>query len=497
MKPTSKLALTILFASIILGLLGDVLLRATPWGLNAVLWIVALALSIAAITQWQPIDLTGGGRWLLLPAMLFAGGLAWRDSFTLQACNFLAVLIALALVAYRGRRGRVRVAGLIDYTAALIAAGVNACFGALSLVFGDIQWQAMAARRERSRQVVAVSTGLLIALPLVIVFGGLLMSADAVFQSLVENLFDWDIDQLLSHAFTMGVWSWLVAGFLRQTFLTKDITSPTSTAASFSLGAVEIGTALGALNVLFLVFVLVQFRYFFGGADAIRTTINLTYSEYARRGFFELVQVAALALPTLLLAHHLLKKDQQSGVRSFNILAAITIGLLFIIMLSAVLRMKLYTDEFGLTELRLYTTAFMGWLALLFVWFGATVLRGERDRFIFGALVAGFGVLLSLNAMNPDNLIVRTNAARVNAPNPLDAEYMSELSADSVPALIETLPSLTEADRCAVAARVLQRWSPPVSIDPLTWNWSRTQAWQVVTTHHAYLESIACPESRD
>jgi hypothetical protein len=210
-----------------------------------------------------------------------------------------------------------------------------------------------------------------------------------------------------------------------------------------------------------------------------------------------LVQVAALALPTLLLAHHLLKKDQQSGVRSFNILAAITIGLLFIIMLSAVLRMKLYTDEFGLTELRLYTTAFMGWLALLFVWFGATVLRGERDRFIFGALVAGFGVLLSLNAMNPDNLIVRTNAARVNAPNPLDAEYMSELSADSVPALIETLPSLTEADRCAVAARVLQRWSPPVSIDPLTWNWSRTQAWQVVTTHHAYLESIACPESRD
>ena len=496
MKPTSKLALTILLASLILGLLGDVLLRATPWGINAVLWIAALALSIAAITQWRAVDLTGGGRWLIGPAIIFAAGLAWRDSFTLQACNFLAVLIALALVAYRARDGRVRVAGLVDYTAALVVAGVNACFGALSLVFGDIQWSVMAARRERSRQVVAVSTGLLLALPLLIVFGGLLASADAVFQSLIENLFNWDINQIVSHAFTIGVWSWLVAGFLRQTFLSKTLASPAST-SYFSLGAVEIGTALGALNLLFLAFVLVQFRYFFGGAEAIRTTINLTYSEYARRGFFELVEVAALALPTLLAAHHLLKKDNRSGVRSFNVLAAITIGLLFIIMYSAVLRMKLYTDEFGLTELRLYTTAFMGWLALVFVWFGATVLRGQRERFIFGGLIAGFAVLIGLNALNPDALIVRTNAARVNAPNPLDAEYMTVLSADSVPALIEALPSLAEADRCAVAAQLIERWSPPASIDPLTWNWSRTQAWQTVAVNQAYLQSSACPMNRD
>jgi len=113
---------------------------------------------------------------------------------------------------------------------------------------------------------VAVSTGLLIALPLLIVFGGLLASADAVFQSLIENLFDWDIDAILSHGFTIGVWSWLVAGFLRQTFLTKDIVAPTSTSTSFSLGAVEIGTALGTLNLLFFAFVL----YFIGIAQAGR-----------------------------------------------------------------------------------------------------------------------------------------------------------------------------------------------------------------------------------
>jgi len=293
MKPTSKLALTILFASIILGLLGDVLLRATPWGLNAVLWIAALALSIAAITQWQAVELRGGGRWLIAPAVVFAAGLAWRDSFTLQACNFLAVLLALALVAYRGRNGRVRVAGLIDYVAALIAAGVNATFGALSLVFGDIHWQAVAVGRQRTRQIVGLSTGLLIALPLVLVFGSLLTAADAAFDQIVRHLFDWDIDQIVSHAITIGAWSWLVAGFLRQTLLSKETPVATSS-RGLSLGSVEIGTALGALNVLFFAFVVVQFRYFFGGAETIRTITTLTYAEYARRGFFELVNVARL-----------------------------------------------------------------------------------------------------------------------------------------------------------------------------------------------------------
>jgi hypothetical protein len=486
---------------LILGLLGDALLRATPWGLNAPLWIGALALSILAVAAWHNVPLTGGGRWLLIPAVIFAAGFTWRDSFTLQACYLLAVLIALALVAQRSLRGRVRVAGLIDYATALILAGVHAAFSALTLLFGDIPWKRFATGGVRLRQIASVSAGLLLALPIVVIFGALLTSADAVFDQLVRHLFDWDIDQLLWHGITIGFWSWLTAGFLRQTFLVKE-TRPAQESASpagspISLGIVEIGTALGALNGLFFAFVVVQFRYLFGGEAALRAVINLSYSEYARRGFFELVEVAALVLPLLLAAHYLLKKDRASHVRIFNALAAITIGLLFIIMLSAVLRMKLYTDEFGLTELRLHTTAFMLWLALVFGWFGMTVLRGRRERFAFGGLVAGFVVLTGLSVLNPDQLIVRVNAARVEAAYPFDAEYPTHLSADAVPALIEALPAMTDEDRCAIAAWLLGRWSPPSYVDLRTWNWSRAQAWQAVAANQPYLQSIACPAVRD
>ena len=61
------------------------------------------------------------------------------------------------------------------------------------------------------------------------------------------------------------------------------------------------------------------------------------------------------------------------------------VGLLFIVVASALQRMYLYTSIFGLTELRLYTTTFMIWISVVLVWFVLTVMRSRRDRFVFGA----------------------------------------------------------------------------------------------------------------
>ncbi len=493
MTHSSRLALTLFGASLLLGVLGDLWLRSTPWGINVALWIGALGLMIRAIGRGHRIKFTGGGRWLLLPAVVFAAAFALRDSVFLQFYNLLVVFIALSLVAFRSLRGRVRVAGVIAYVNAIVLAAIHALFGAMSLVLGDIQWKQLSPG-QRGRQLVSVGTGVLIAVPLLVLFGSLLTAADAVFDKFVRDLFNWNIDQIVSHSITIGFWCWITAGFLRQTFLTQEALSSRPAASTKApLSIIEAGVALGALNVMFFAFVLVQFRYFFGGEEAIRSTIGMTYAEYARRGFFELVTVAALVLPMLLVAHHLVRRENQSDEQTFRFLAGIMIALLFMIMASAIQRMRLYQQAFGLTELRLYTTAFMGWLAIVFVWFIATVLRGRRERFVFGALIAGFIVLAGLNLLNPDGFIVRTNAGRVNAPNPFDASYVLGLSADAVPALIEALPAMNDTDRCVTAARILQRWSPPVQFDWLTWNWSRIQAWWAVSNNYVYLKQVACP----
>ena len=50
MSNTSKTALAILILAFVLGVLGDLLLRSTPWGLNVAIWIAALALGIIGPT---------------------------------------------------------------------------------------------------------------------------------------------------------------------------------------------------------------------------------------------------------------------------------------------------------------------------------------------------------------------------------------------------------------------------------------------------------------
>jgi len=506
----TKVGVAIVVLSVVLGLLGDGLLRAWPWGINVLLWVSALALAVMALLKWQVTSAKGGGRWLLLPALFFAGALAWRASPTLSLLNLFALLVTLALAALRTRAGQIRVAGIAEYLLSLFLAGINAIFGPLMLAF-KIQWHTI-PRTGWSKYAMAVGRGLLITWPLLMLFAGLLMAADAVFENIVVDLFEIDYDKLFSHLFFFGFWAWLSAGFLYQTLLLDSGNMiPQIERPSFvKLGIIEVTILLGALNLLFLSFVLVQFRYFFGGAALVEATIELSYSDYARQGFFELVTVAALLLPLLLFVHWLLRPIYARQKWLFRVLAGVLIGLLYVIMLSALQRMRLYQNEFGLTELRLYTTIFMGWLALLFAWFMATVLRGQRERFSFGALISAFMALAFLHLLNPDAFIVRTNVSRhalspsvsqnsTRSERGFDTDYVRSLSADAVPTLINSLSEMEELDRCLVAARILQDWTPPEEgiegiegIDWRTWNWGRHRAWQAVQQHLDPLQTTAC-----
>jgi hypothetical protein len=258
-----------------------------------------------------------------------------------------------------------------------------------------------------------------------------------------------------------------------------------------SLGIVEIGVVLGLLNALFFSFVAVQLRYFFGGAEIVTSVAGMTYSEYARRGFFELVWVAVLVLPLLLAAHWLLRKEKAVHERLFRVLAAGLLAMLFVVMASALGRMRLYQSEYGQTELRFYTTAFMGWLAIVFVWFALTVLRGARERFACGALVAALVVLGLLHVVNPNALIVRANVAHARASYAFDATYAASLGADAVPALLEASPNLSPAARAEVARQLLRLTSEEQGADWRSWNLARARARRAIIGSEALLREWA------
>lgn len=510
MGERTRVGIGVLGASLALGGLGDLLLRETPWGLNFSLWIAALVGAAAVLTLRGGARTAGGARWLAPVAVLFAACVAWRDAPMLVFMNVLAVLVSLLLAASLGRSGgSLRLMGVSEYVLGGIFAGARAWAGPLPLVVKDVRWQEVGQDRWRG-EALAVARGAFIAAPLLLVFGALLMAADAAFEDLVMDVFGFEAAELFNHSALILSLAWVSAGLLWVGLLARSPEGPTVRRPGvLSLGVVELGVVLGLLDALFLAFVVVQARYLFGGAQRVAVA-QITYAEYARRGFGELVVVTALILPVLLVAHWLFRPEGRAGERVFRSLAGALVALLFVVMASAVHRMYLYTQEFGLTGPRFYATVFMAWIAVVLLWFVFTVLRARRARFAFGALVTGLATILLVNAVNPDALIARVNLSRLEDGKRFDPYHLTYgLSADAVPTLIESLPRIgekrvyvhrTKTRSGEVRVRkgptleqvILNRWKRERT-DWRGWNFDRWRAQNLVAAYLADEGNIEAP----
>jgi hypothetical protein len=486
MDERSRLALLALGTAVLLGALADALLRVGTLGLGASVWIAALLVAVALLAAKRVPPLMGEGRAMAIPALLFAAFLAWRDSPTLKTMDVCACAVSLGLMAWRSEAGQLRMAAVTEYAVALGCAAWECAAGAYSAITKEVGWDRI-PRGKWTRAAGAAGRGVLIALPLLLVFGWLLSSADAVFAGYLRSAASVDVSGSSEHVAFALICAWVVAGFLYVLLLREEPAKETASLKIPRLGTIEVGTALGLIDLLFLAFVLVQMKYLFGGDQRVQAIDGLTYAQYARSGFFELVWAAILALPMLMGAHSVLDTSRKTVRLAFNGLAGLLIGLLLVVLASAAERMRLYQAAYGLTELRFYVSAFIVWLAALFVWFCATVIRGRRDRFAFGGLVSAMLGVLVLHAVNPDATIARANIERAKHGKRLDVANTASLSADALPVLADALlgprPASSEvrngAWKHALVEALETRWRKRLFIDwtesvsPYDWrSWS-------------------------
>jgi hypothetical protein len=399
------------------------------------------------------------------------------------------------------------------------------------LVLSDVSLRQVAHARAGVRAI-AVLRAVLIAIPLLLLFGSLFASADPVFARILGNVFRLDAEKIASHLLVAGIIAWITGGYLRTSVLTTGRSIWADRMPDGALGLTEVATALGSLVALFGAFVAVQLRYFFGGESLVQATAGLSYADYARRGFFELVTVSVLVLPVLLVANALLRRDTPRAQSVYRWLASSLLGLLAVIMYSAIARMRLYQAVYGMSEDRLYATVFMGWLALVFVWFAATVLRGRGERFVAGVLISGWGTLIGLNVANPAAWIASANVARAARGFELDVRYIQTLGADAAPALASYLvrqPLTAPADwivpaadsnsrysssppphtgytaQCNAARELLDSYGPKAERDWRGWTLGKAQARRAVAANEGALQTLAnrptgvtataCPEA--
>jgi hypothetical protein len=322
----------------------------------------------------------------------------------------------------------------------------------------------------------------LIVVALVAVFGSLLRGADPVFASLLA-IPDFDLGLVIEHVLVIGFFAWVFAGWSRGAFISPASAGRAPERLPVTLGMTDMTAALVTLDVLFALFVLAQLGWLFGGDAFLQAHTGLTAAQYARRGFFQLVFVVLLVVPLLMAVRALLGSGAEAR-RRYVRLAIPMVILLVAMLLSAVLRMRLYVQYFGLTTSRFYTLAIMAWLAFVLVWLAFTTLRGRDQRFVAGALLAGYVTLFVLNVMVPDRVVARVNLARAQRPltaggAPLDVAYLATLSGDAMnlvlPATLSPPPNTSgathpvtdgtvamspDAQRCVASRQLLGRWGP-------------------------------------
>lgn len=319
------------------------------------------------------------------------------------------------------------------------------------------------------RNIWPIVRGLIIALPIVAIFAALLASADLIFSQKLNDLIDlFNLGKLPEYIFRLIYI--LVFGYaLAGTFLHSATQSTDEKLADEGkpfipafLGFTESSIVLGSVVILFASFVLVQFQYFFGGQSNIHID-GYTYSEYAVKGFGELVTVAFFSLLMLLGLSSITHREAERQRKIFSGLGVALVALVLVMLVSAYQRLVLYETVYGFSRLRTYTHVFLIWIGLLLVTtIILEILRKERS-FALAAVIASLGFAISLSLLNVDAFIVKQNIQReisgkrdvfTQGRVALDAQYFLDLSDDAIPTLAEAYqtPTLPAAVKEKVGA---------------------------------------------
>jgi Domain of unknown function (DUF4173) len=436
-----------------LGLLGQLLFVGVGLGANLVVMVAALL--VAAWRVRSPESrLARADAWLPPTALTLAAFVALRSDPALVTLDTLGTLAltGAAVAALAGFPVMTRSALGVGWLGARI---VGWAVGAPTMAIGDARAGIRTdGLRGHAGGYLPVVRGLLIALPLLAIFAALFASADAVFARLLGDLIGVEVDlgDLPGRVATIAVIGWLSIGALAFAAGAADEVVGEQVGRPL-LGTTEAVTVLLVLDALFAVFVGLQAAYLFGGLDTMAAA-GITYSDYARRGFFELCAVAALVGGLLLGMEAIVARRGGWYVAGALALVLLTGAVLA----SAVLRLGLYQQAYGWTELRFWVAAAIGWMALGLLAIAAALAANLGRWLVHGLVVGAVVVGVTVNLIGPARFVAEQNVARVVHPElvpangraGLDVDYLALLGTDAVEPLVAALPDLPRAERAAV-----------------------------------------------
>jgi hypothetical protein len=410
-------------AALLVGLAADQALRASAIGLGASVTLGCAALLLVFAGRISRLE----SRLLVAGAAVFGAWLSLRASPWLLVPDIAAALVLLAIASSVAVRGSLLDIGIAESVARAFNGALHGIGG------GAYVGKPIFHTRSRVAGIAPLARGLLIAIPIAALLAGLLASADPIFASFLT--FNLDFGQILLDAFFVLAGSLAMAGLLR---LAAAEPMDQGDGPVWRLGTTEAVVVLAVLDTVFAAFAIAQAIAASGtGAETLRVA-GVTYADYARSGFFQLLWAAGITLVVLILFSRITGFARRAGKVTFIVLAQVAIALTLLIVLVASLRLSLYEGAYGFTMLRLYSHIFAGFVAVVFLLLAADLagLFRRRRWFVGVTVLTALGLLMALNVANPEAIVVGLNVNRASETHKIDAQYLRELSSDAAPALL-------------------------------------------------------------
>lgn len=422
--------------SLVLGLLFDYFFYGKIPGIAFPLYILLIVVGLFVLAKVIKKQISRQVIWLLAPLIFFSAMVFVHASDFLAFLNVVASLLLLLVIAEVSFGGKLKIFLVGDYVKIFFLPFkfIRPLFQTLS----NLSLYGADKDRKVSSQ---ITKGILMTIPVLIVFVFLFSSADLILQKYLRDLIAIDIEpETVFRSVLVLIVTLVYIGAYSYLFREKEnqIAVPQNR-QSHRIGHIESSILLGSVNVLFFIFIFVQLTYLFGGESNISSQ-GFTYADYARRGFFELIAVAIISLLLLLTVEKYVAKKETGHALGFKIFSTALVVQVILIMASAFTRLSLYEEAYGFTTLRLYSHAFIVLLAIIFCLLLYKIYRDKRENvFAFRVFISLVLFLAVMNLLNPDAFIARRNIERFASTGKLDVYYLSRLSGDAVPDTIKLL----------------------------------------------------------
>lgn len=359
-----------------------------------------------------------------IASLILGGFLAIRSNEIINVLNVMTVILLNILLGVLAKEPKsdLEFIRLIETGATFLLSWFKALWGTGKAVLSRLP--------KKGNKGEKVIIGIIISLPLLAVFGGLFYAADPIFAQLINRMRLPEID--LSKIINIRtIFTLLFFGAMAAVLAHKLAEKKAGFRAWKYINETQIAGLI--LQGLFLIFTIIQIRYFGINTETLQQ-MGLTFSQYTRQGYSQMIISCLLAWGVVYGLDYLIRSQKVLGNKQITLSRLLSMTFMVEILIfvaSATMRNWLYQNAYGFTQFRLLGFWLSLWIVAIVV---ITFIKIKRDKsvnfLVRNMILASLIILIGINIFNIDRTIAVTRPAKM--AQGVDYEYMARLSNDAV-----------------------------------------------------------------